>query len=220
MPNALRVGASAYSLLSRSVGLPPPSSVTFMAWVRVTGTAVGNQILMRYAAGGTGQQAFLFNSAGTTLGVFTGASGVKSSATALALGQWGHVALTMQGTSGDNGFGYLNGALVTTSSCDNTTPDTLLVAAGVGGASYFNGAIAAIKIWNRALSREEIRREMPFALPVSRVGLNACYPVPSVRDTLSAREYGPPGYGDWSGQKYEWTKTGVITIVPGPPQLR
>jgi hypothetical protein len=221
VPNALALRSGAVAGLRRTTNAPLTSNATVMGWVNLAvlpNTAARSNVA--FWVGGNEENKYVCYVAGyNALQIWNGLSGSLGTVVLVAK-KWYHVCLTLNGTSGNNALGYLDGRLEVTSAARSLSSGQVGVGIDVSDSSWWDGWMAALKIWNRALSQAEIVREMPFALPVSRVGLNSCYPIPSVRDTLTAREYGPPGWGDWSGHKYEWTKTGVITIVPGPPGLR
>jgi hypothetical protein len=72
--------------------------------------------------------------------------------------------------------------------------------------------IAAVKIYDRALTQAEIVREMPFALPVSMDGINSFYPMPDGKDVTNT-------IVDFSTNNLSLTQSGTLTVEAGPPNL-
>jgi hypothetical protein len=158
------------------------------------------------------------NSTGRTLNITSeGAPDVIGSV--FPLKTWTHIAGTSDGAS--NLILYVNGVVDVTNTYAYTNGTSLDI--GNNRAltiTWLDGEMAAIKIWNRALSADEIKVEMGFVLPVNRAGLNSCYPMADERDWLSA---GVPPFGaasdplaDWSGIGLRWTQTGDIRMEAGP----
>jgi hypothetical protein len=98
---------------------------------------------------------------------FTGGNVGRLSATAPPSNEWTHVAVSWDGTSAGSGINYyFNGVLNNNASgvdgSGDTTDDsgiTLGIAGDVfGGTNYLNGSIDDVRIYNRVLSPDEVKR--------------------------------------------------------------
>lgn len=123
--------------------------------------------------------------------IFKGAASTKlTSQNALALGQWIHIAATID--SAGNACLYKNGQLVQTGTVN--LPNSLSRNQSYIGRSnwandgYFDGQMADLRIWNKARSQAEIRMSMYERLTGNEAGLAAYWPmdriVPGASGTL------------------------------------
>lgn len=220
MPNSIRFGRSGASKLLRTTNLPSSGAFTAMCWVRVPTlsgwmcaiqlSGAGVEMHQMGVEGSSGTNAFAVNnSIGTTPG------------TPLVNGRWYH--MTMTSLAGTGSRGYLDGVLDSTPSTEGAFTATNLWIGDSTGGDPMNGNIAAIKIWNRVLSRDEIYGEIPYALPVSRAALNVATPVPQGWERMDNGFFAPDRgnpltrFDDWSGNGYLWSETGTIDTDIGPP---
>lgn len=70
----------------------------------------------------------------------------------------------------------------------------------------FDGAIAAVKMWDRVLSQDELDSERRCYLPVFPSSLNSYYPLWTAGDLT-----------DYSGNGRTWTSNGSLSSEDGPP---
>lgn len=215
MPNSIRFGRSATSHLARTTNLPSRAACTIMGWFRINANA-GTEFLWDLSDGTT--EFSLLLQSGVSLKTFT--TGL-SPGTTLSVGRWYHIAVT---GSGSAVTGYLDG--VNTAGIGNTssafTPTALWFGARVSNTAQFcSASIAAIKIYNRALTSGEIAAEIPWALPLNWAGLNSCYPVPGGWDAIDAQvplaKAAKTRWPDYTGNSLEWSETGTVETDPGPP---
>ena len=85
-------------------------------------------------------------------------------------GTWHHVAFTREG---DSGSLYIDGLLITSeliSTLDITTTDDFLIGSRNSTAGFFAGSMDEFKIWNAALTIEEIRSHINVELDPMAVG--------------------------------------------------
>jgi len=135
---------------------------TLGAWVRVDGGSGTNRyILSDDADSSFGLGSTLrVNSANVFRGWGQDANYVVDSTTSPVLGQWYHVALTYSGASGQNKM-FVNGILENTVAVGGESSRSALpLQIGrwpVSSLLYFNGLIDDVRIYNRALSPQEIR---------------------------------------------------------------
>lgn len=144
-----RVGATVSTgSISISFWAFQPAAVNFAA---IIGCINGDQ--------GTGGQTFEIKNSGVNDGIIFIHNSYSLSAGALGLGKWNHFVGTFDGT---NGNVYLNGVLV-----GGPTAETLATAAEAnftigklvdgGGTRWFTGNIDDVRLYNRALTAQEIK---------------------------------------------------------------
>jgi hypothetical protein len=148
-------GTSQY-LTMPTDGLPYGNSASTMeAWVmNNTATAAsGYQFAVSYGTAATNQARHLGVLNNTFIHGSYGASDITSGT--VAQNVWYHLAGTFDGV---NHRLYVNGVLLTTSGSTtfNTTSATAQIGRQVNAIEYWNGNIANVKIYNRALSATEI----------------------------------------------------------------
>lgn len=136
---------------------------------------------------------------GTSLSDFTGT-------TALSTGVWYHMAWIR---NGNTKTGYLNGVQELTGSDAVGGSITLQTQFNAGVSGVWDGAMAAVKIWdNVVLSVAEIIQEMRSYLPVRTDGLRGFYPFFNVGEDEI----------DYSGNAQTLTVTGTpATHIDSPP---
>jgi hypothetical protein len=93
---------------------------------------------------------------GTVWAIGEAAADVDSAITAV-VGRWDHLALVVHKNLDKKLF--INGQL-RASVNDTATPNTTFEIGDDASTSFFNGRIAAVKVWKRPLSQVEIQREM------------------------------------------------------------
>jgi hypothetical protein len=222
MPNAIRLGrpGSATSL-SRTTNLPTITSFTLMGWFRLTSGNAG-QFSTFFAHGGSASSSYYFvGEVQPGLHFGTVVNGTAVTGSAITADRWYHVALTVNGTSGSNVLAYLNGVVDVTTTAATVTAQKLWIGNQADG-DWLNGNAAAIKLWNRVLTIDEIIAEMPYAVPMDWSGLNAAYPLGNGWELASCGLVIPKGtsarWPDISAQiGNEWTEAGAIDTENGPP---
>lgn len=136
---------------------------TFAAWVYWKGGAPWQRVLD--AGNGLAKHMFLTPSQHSGVLQFTlhGSGGDQSllSAAPLPTNEWTHVAVTLQG---DSGKLYVNGQVVASGDHMKVNPNELLTAEAYLGKSrfaadpYFNGSLDEVRIYNKALTVDEIKK--------------------------------------------------------------
>lgn len=194
--NSRHLSASGYPLVASS----SVASYTVMAWVyAATNSAYAN---LFYFGGGDaaqiepgGQWSFWNGTNDETFGAVT-------------LNGWQHVAVVR--SSATAGTGYLNGAATSLTLESWAKSSTQYVGSWDGSSDGFNGRIASVKAFNRALTAAEIAAEMQVMRPVlAGSDLYAWYPI---IDRSSVR------WGiDHSGNGRNLTTTGAVVLGDDPP---
>jgi hypothetical protein len=221
MASAIRFGrAAAVSSLARTTGLPPVTGFTIMAWTKISVDKNDYAAMITYGAtSASAYYALQTNDTGTRLDLWNGATEVTG--TDLVTGIWNHLTMTVSGTSGNNSFAYLNGVLDITNASRSITGTQLTLGNNPTDNNYFNGCLAAVKMWGRVLTAPEILAEMPYVLPVNPEGLIDFVPVLNEWDRLQSGIYVPRLNGSTNRfgcfTDIPWTETGTIDIEPGPP---
>jgi hypothetical protein len=129
-------------------------SATFSLWFRQLGDAGGSYqpFIQRFGAAVTGYQIYSYNS-NDTICFYT--SGIVCSTYVISDSDWHHLAITNDGTT--TRF-YVDGVArgSATQSGVNITTATVNTIGNYAG-NYFNGSIDDVRIYNRALTAEQIK---------------------------------------------------------------
>lgn len=147
--------------ITDSAAISPTTAITLSAWVKVS-VADDNGIFGKYVSGSnrrsyllgiTGNKPyFVLTSDGTNGASLTGN-------TTISLNTWYHIAATYDGS---NMTLYVNGKYDGSKAYANgiyDSTDPLLIGDGDAGSWYFNGAIDEAKLYNYALTADEIKTE-------------------------------------------------------------
>lgn len=202
--------AAATANLSRTAGLPPVAAVTMMGWFRL---AVDRNSFTNFMYFGnvaaTGYNSLATLTDGTTLSAST--QGSDTTGQSLAVGRWYHLAVTVAGTGAGQFLVYVDGVLdITASGNSSASAGTIIVGNEPNATDFLNGDVAAMGVWDAALSVQEIRQQMPFGYPVVRADkLNSFSPLRFSRDVY-----------DLSQWQRAWTPAGTLTTDQDPPQVR
>src|SRR5262245_16559461 len=201
---ALRFDNSA-DYLERTTNIPSRTSHTIMAWIKQT-TDTNNWATFIRLAESPGSANFTL-SAGFSDPVFSIYNGsTQDTGTTLTVGTWYHIA---QVGDGSNVSGYLNGVLDVQVGQNSLTFGRLQL----GNASEFNefldGCMPAIKIYDVALTADEIAAEMLQYAPIRLDNLNSWIPGIDVSTTDAVKDY--------SGLGRDFTINGTLAIEDGPP---
>lgn len=170
-----------------------------MFWVR-RDSATGFGCLHAVANGGATQyESLLLNSAGTALRIETQATSADGTTT-LTSGTWYHVARVRNGTGRTV---YLNGVSEITLTSANAFTTASEAVFG-NGLAAFPGYMSALKIWDAALTADEVMQEMRTIVPRRVASLNTFSPF--------ARHTELQNYAGT-----DWTITGTGLTDDGPP---
>jgi hypothetical protein len=148
-----------YVSVVNNPSLNPSNGITVMAWVYPVQAVAGQNIVEK----GANSQYRLRYDPNNFWFVYSNGSSYEiiSSNTNLPLSTWSHVAVTFDG-SGKISKIYYNGNLVNSLNSNFTSLGTTTDQLTMGGESfneYFNGTIDEVRIWNRALTAEEIKAD-------------------------------------------------------------
>lgn len=204
--------ANSGSWLSTTTNLPP-YPCTLMGWFNVAsdneldnvcltfGDTVGNfHTKIGIDLKGANSNLFMWNGAARTAG------------SAVSLNTWYHIAMAARNPAGsstaDDNQGYLNGVfdINNANTSNSVSAETITIGNDPTGA-YFNGAMAAIKIYDIELTAAQIQDEMWTYLPQRLENLNRWCPL------IVNSEAGK----DFSGLTRDLTEVGTLNNVDGPP---
>ena len=209
---AVRTDASG-DYLRRSANLPASTAFTMCGWVKIAAIRGGAAqywglennasnasawILMGYSNGG----AFRITQT-------TGNTGFSSAPT---VGEWFFWALVGAGTGAGNARAYWGHAntstlVVATSSGASFTP-AIMTLANSSWLEWVNATWAATKVWDAALTADELERERWTYLPTRQADINLWSPhAPEATERLA----------DYSGNGRTWTAGGTLADEDGPP---
>ena len=150
-------GSSDYMQLDKSGTGDYTGALTVSAWFKADSSATGRLVAKDQASGANPR--WLFYKSGADLHFYfnDNANTEPYLTTTLTYGDWYHVAVTI--TSGSQKL-YLNGAEVgsDTETTSNFTTDTNLWIGRYASASYWDGKIAIVHLYSRALTAAEIQQ--------------------------------------------------------------
>jgi hypothetical protein len=151
-----------------STALDLSSAMTIEAWVNPSVVGGWQTVLLKEGAGNMAYELYSNNDVSRPGVYFTGANGAIRAATGtakLAANSWTHIATTYDGT---NMRVYVNGVLVRTVARSGSmiaTAGPLHIGGNeVWGGEFYSGLIDEVRIYNRALSLEEIQTDMTTAI--------------------------------------------------------
>lgn len=185
--------------LSRTTTLPAITAFSIMAWVQVSVDRNAYSCFFHVGPVGFTYYYVGTSSDGVTIDLYAGGSDVLGSA--LPVGGWDHLALTVSGTTP---IVYRNGVQVATTAAGAVTAGNIVFGNDSDG-DWLNGRIAAIKIYGAVLTATEIQQEMRCYVPVRTANLNTWSPLLASTDV-----------GNYAGTG-AWTVGGTLTTEDGPP---
>lgn len=195
------------SYLTRNASLPSYTNTTVSMWVRPRGGAGTFRAIYQLANTGGGD---VWLGIGTSNNFELWVSGGTGGRTirAATIDTWHWLGLVM--SSATNRTGYGSQELGTISSGTETvsfsgTPNIMYVGNSTFGEPC-ECEIAAIKIWDAALTLDELRSERAQIVPVRFANLHLWTPCFSASDTR-----------DWGPSARNWTVNGTIVTAAGPP---
>jgi hypothetical protein len=190
------------SWLTTTANLPSSTNFTMMAWFR---TSVSGQLRGLYGS----QTVQLRVTTGNALIIRVGGTDVTV-LTDITTGVWYWTAIVS--SSATNRVGYVSDGLgaitqATNTASNSTATSYLVVGARTDtGSSPCESEIAAVKIWDAALTLDELSAERDSFEPKRRANLNRWTPCWNASD---ARDYGP--------LQSDWTVNGTIVTGINPP---
>jgi hypothetical protein len=145
-------GNNAYVLLPNSAGPSVSTNGTFSAWVNTAGDPGHLQtILQEYNASAYGVRLL----SGTRNLAYTNNAGTSDSGYAIPVNTWTLVTVTI---SNGAGVFYVDGQQIGTFSRTTQGGNYVAISWGNAGSTSFNGKIDEVRIYNRALSADEVKR--------------------------------------------------------------
>ena len=186
----------------RTTNVPESVTFTMMCWASVTTHAGLNHTVLALA-GDASNYYWLQSRSGAVWGLFNGTTLTTGSAMLETL--WYHLAMVVDGTGTGNFRLYVNGIQDISMAAKSLTATEIKIAASTNEGNLLNGRIAGVKIWEDALTPDEITKEYRQIAPVRLHNLNSFYPC------------GAYGARDFSGRGYRLAITGSPTIEGGPP---
>lgn len=136
------------------------------AWIKPTAVDGLRNIGGQWGGGGAGNAAFRFLIDNGYLRMDnydgSGSSPLKDTSTLLTAGTWYHVvAIYTGGTTGTNGYIYLNGSLIKSGTLNRIPQNSgyamrIGALADMGTDKYFKGDMDDVALWNRGITAEEV----------------------------------------------------------------
>ncbi len=155
--SGLNFDGNDYISTSSNIGISGNTSRTITGWFRQTSTAKKN--IVGWGAQVTGQCFDIIADNGHIYGHFYGSGyDTATGAPSYLLNTWYHFALTYDGSSAKF---YLNGIHTNSKTLTlNTSNSVFYIGAGAWtNTNYFNGLIDEVKIYNTALTAEEVKQD-------------------------------------------------------------
>jgi hypothetical protein len=188
--------------LSRTTSLPTASSFTMMGWFKISVDRNDYSSFFNYGTGST-KKTLQTNATGTALVTWDGMFEVATGQSLVA-GTWAHVAMTFNGS---NLVPYVDAVAGGSGGSGSGNPGSPIEIFQSESSEWFNGCVAAVKIYSAVLTAAEIAQEMRQYLPVRTLNLNSFYPCLSVADDQV----------DFSGAGLTLTVGGTLATEDGPP---
>lgn len=189
-----------------TVGLPTSATLTFTCWLRI---AVDRNDYSEVISFGTTYMSLSADLDGTSVGVFD--SGTYNTtplgATPFTVGTWYRVAVVINGANVSYYRADAATALTHTSATNYTsgTPTQLRIGAYYDGGFWWNGRVAAFKLWQAALNAADITNELAQYQPIRTANLLHYHPF--IRTETA----------DYSGNANTLTGGTGSTTEDGPP---
>lgn len=194
--------------LTRSTNLPAVSLFTIMGWVYISVDKDTYGAFWAYSAGLYGFYCGVGGD-GVTFVIHPPAGSPETTGNALTVAKWYHIAQVVSGTGANQHNAYVNGVLALTGTSAVVSGSLIRLGNTAWGGDYLNGRLAAIKIYSAALTVGEISNEMGFYRPLRTTNLNSWLPM--IHPTTASN------VTDQSGNAYDFTGAGALTVEDGPP---
>jgi len=191
--------------LERTSAIPAFNSFTMMAWI-MKAASTGSLAVLFLLAENPGGAAYLVGIDPSSGVMMLQGGDTDYSTVALDIGTWYHVALTGDVTGLTV---YLDGNNAVSVPHGTITPTRIQLGNQSENGTYFNGRVAAYKVYDRAMNRGEIQAELSQYLPIHTNELNCWLPMVNESATHSAL--------DNSGSGEDFTISGALTSQDGPP---
>ncbi len=150
-------GTSQYVSVASSTSLSPTTAITMSAWINPSSVSGTQEIMQKSGAYGMKLNVNKFR------GYRWGGSENHDSTTSLTTGTWYFVAMTFDGTTHRT---YVNGVLEASETEAGSIPsgsNALIIASNSGSSNFFSGKVDEARIYNRALSPDEVKTLYNFA---------------------------------------------------------
>jgi hypothetical protein len=153
-------GTNAYGSITNTANLRPTSELTICMWIKATSITSGWNRLFGHDPYTSGGPLIFLESGGTLIRALHYPNGTEVRCNTdypISTSVWTHAVFTFK--TGDAIRSYFNGTASTTASLSSGTfsvnsSDPFLF--GTAGASWYNGKISTIRMYNRALSAGEV----------------------------------------------------------------
>lgn len=208
---AVRFESASAEYFKRTTSLPNfNATYTAMGWFSVVSFTQFGYFFVVGDAAATNYDGLSFRNTLGDLRVFNNVATVNSGQR-LVVDTWVHLAMVRESATSQKL--YVGGALTDTNTGSVGTSRTGGIFdvgsyENVAATVNLNGRVAAIKVWDAALTLDEIKSELPSVRPQRLTSLNAWYP-------------GFPGSGerarDYSGGGRDWTEVGTLSDEDPPP---
>jgi Tfp pilus assembly protein PilE len=177
--NALHFDGTNDFVQTRYDGVSGKANRTFEAWIYLTATPSGNTCILDYGQNAVGSRNTFIVNANRAIGYISGGTNanITSSSSVVALNQWVHVAFVL---NSGTGYLYVDGKQVGTGNLSTvntpTTGTNLRIGQRVpGGSIPFGGTIDEVRVWDYALTSNELDSLNNMEICPNASGLVAYY---------------------------------------------
>lgn len=191
--------------------LPTGSVMTAEAWIYPKGypDANYNGIISWGARTGGNTLVLSIQNNGRPSMATWGNDFVPTTGPVATLNAWNHIAVVLNGTS--TATLYLNGEAVSGTMSGSSVPNVISSNLGIGvtdyGARFFNGLIDEVKVYNRALSAQEMASRYTAVKPAASVDTNP-----------ANLEYRSEGFTTWT-DFFSVYSNSAVAVTPNPANI-
>lgn len=194
--------------LNRSASLPPVNAFTICGWARLASAFSTDQVVALLSKSDGAENHGIGHLSGIGWCVFNSTDPPTTFSTTPGAGEWFFWALMADGSTITGHYARVTDAAIETitETFRTFTPFDLSVGSDFagGGTTDFKGRIAAVKVWDAALSTAEVAQERWTIVPKRMANINLWSPL-----FLTGK--------DLSGNGRDWTENGALTWEDGPP---
>lgn len=157
---------------------PPSGNLTFACWAKITLDRNAQSTIFAIDGGDLACVLLLTDSTGTNTFIYHNGGFNPLSGLTGVVGTWYKLAYVRNGTVGTFYFaaaGSLLGNIVGTAAAFTPTEVSIGACRRTAAAQFFNGSVAAVKVWTAALTAAELEAEFTQYNPMRRTNLQRYY---------------------------------------------
>lgn len=215
----LELSSSQYASKTTPSGISFTTVFSAEAWVKLESYGSAMSIIVRRSASSNGFNFWINATGKVVIDAIRIASNYKSkmSSNAVPLGQWVHIAATLDLAANTSTI-YINGIAETVVSNDVGTATSFTQAGDLkigqdNNPYYFDGRISEVRLWDDVRTQSEIRDNMNQKLTGSETGLIGYWPLDGNFDDLTANNNDMTGQNGAVATTDDYPFAGVTTTT-------